>query len=187
MPRPVAEEMDLESYVEKPVTDLQSHLNDWILDKTGYEPKNEEDFLMGVKLATALRMAHQASPENEERREALAAAREKAVEEADVARAEKSAARKAKAAEADDDDEEAPKPKRRGRPAKAKAEPEEDEEAEEAPAPKRAASRRAAPARRTAAKAKVSEPAEEEAEEETPRKRTARAGRRPARKTEAPF
>lgn len=101
-------EEDYTKYLEKDPTDLQERFGQWILEKTGYEPKDEDDFLAGVQLATALRMKFQASPENqavlEERRLAAAEAKE------------------AKAAAG---------PKKRGRPAKAKAEPEPEEVVEE--------------------------------------------------------
>lgn len=101
-------EEDYTRYLEKDPTDLQERFGQWILDKTGYEPDNEDDFLAGVQLGTALRMKFQASPENQEvlaqRREAAAKAKE-----------EKAAA----------------PPKKRGRPAKAKVEETEPEEVEE--------------------------------------------------------
>jgi len=102
-------------YLEKEPTDLQDHLTGWILDKTGYEPDNPDDFAEGVRLCVALRMTHQASEENAERR---AASEERSAMKA-----------KAKAAEEDED----PAPKRRGRPPKAKPILEEVE----TPAPKR--------------------------------------------------
>jgi len=110
-PAPYAE------YLDKEPTDLQDHLTGWLLDKTGYEPDNADDFAEGVRLCVALRMTHQASPENAERR---AASEERSAIKAQAA--------KAKAIEED----EAPAPKRRGRPPKAKA-----IEEDETPAPKR--------------------------------------------------
>ena len=107
-PAPYAE------YLDKEPTDLQDHLTGWLLDKTGYEPENADDFAEGVRLCVALRMTHQASEENAERR---AASEERSAMKA-----------KAKAAEEDED----PAPKRRGRPPKAKP-----VEEDETPAPKR--------------------------------------------------
>jgi len=109
-PAPYAE------YLEKEPTDLQDHLTGWLLDKTGYEPDNADDFAEGVRLCVALRMTHQASPENADRRAA----------------SEERSATKAKAKAAEEDDDEAPAPKRRGRPPKAKV-----VEEVETPAPKR--------------------------------------------------
>ena len=105
-------------YLDKEPTDLQDHLTGWLLDKTGFEPENPDDFAEGVRLCVALRMTHQASPENAERRAAS--------EERSAVKAAQAA--KAKAAEEDED----PAPKRRGRPPKAKA-----VEEDETPAPKR--------------------------------------------------
>lgn len=102
-------------YLDKEPTDLQDHLTGWLLEKTGYEPENADDFAEGVRLCVALRMTHQASEENAERRAAS--------EERSVAKA------KAKAVKAvEEDEDEAPAPKRRGRPPKAKL-VEEDEPA----------------------------------------------------------
>ena len=108
-PAPYAE------YLDKEPTDLQDHLTGWLLDKTGYEPDNADDFAEGVRLCVALRMTHQASEENAERRAA----------------SEERSAMKAKAAKAKAEEDEDPAPKRRGRPPKAKA------EEDETPAPKR--------------------------------------------------
>jgi len=110
-PAPYAE------YLEKEPTDLQDHLTGWLLDKTGYEPENADDFAEGVRLCVALRMTHQASPENQERR---AASEERSEMKAQAAK------RKA------DEEDETPAPKRRGRPPKAKV-----VEEDETPAPKR--------------------------------------------------
>lgn len=109
-PAPYAE------YLEKEPTDLQDHLTGWLLDKTGYEPENPDDFAEGVRLCVALRMTHQASEENAERR---AASEERSATKA---------AQAAKVKAADEDE----APKRRGRPPKAKA-----VEEDETPAPKR--------------------------------------------------
>ena len=61
-----SEARDFTKYADKPPTDLQSRFSGWILEKTGYEPEDMDSFNEGVRLATALRMAFQASPENQE-------------------------------------------------------------------------------------------------------------------------
>lgn len=131
-------EKDYTVYLDKDATDLQTRLADWILDKTEYQPADTDTFYDAVRLATALRMEFQASPENQK------------------VLADRRAAKEEEAAAA----EEAP-PKRRGRPAKAKVveeEPEAEEDVEEAPKPRARRTRTAtatatktakAPARRT--------------------------------------
>lgn len=68
---------DFTKYADKAPSDLQSRMATWILDVTGYEPDDLDSFNEGVRLAVALRMAFQASPENqavlEKRREEAAA------------------------------------------------------------------------------------------------------------------
>lgn len=68
---------DFTKYADKPPSDLQDRMAKWILDVTGYEPDDLDSFNEGVRLAVALRMAFQASPENqavlEKRREEAAA------------------------------------------------------------------------------------------------------------------
>lgn len=79
MPRDVSE-IDLESYLAKPPTDLQERFAEWIRDQAGYDPTRaktkEEAFTEGVRLSTALRMIFQASPQNQEVLEARRAERE---------------------------------------------------------------------------------------------------------------
>lgn len=63
---------DLTAYPGKPLTELQEHLAQWLMDKCGYDPKRDahtkmDAFLMGVKLSAVLRMDHQRSPENQDR------------------------------------------------------------------------------------------------------------------------
>lgn len=123
-------ERDYTAAVDKPISELQQHLHDWLLDKTEYDPAKAktkaEAFLMGVKLTVQLRMQHQASPENQERQAAAEAARE----EREAAKAEK--------------------PKGKSKP-KAKAEEaEEVEEAEEAKPAKKTAAK--APAKKATPK-----------------------------------
>jgi hypothetical protein len=55
------------SNLEKAPTDLQTRMADWLIEKTGVDPDSlspREAFNVGVKLAVALRMVFQASPEN---------------------------------------------------------------------------------------------------------------------------
>lgn len=89
-----AVESDYTAYVDRPASTMQAHFLDWLLEKTEYDPATAKTkaaaFEAGVRLGTALRGAHQASPENQER---LALAR-KAAEEA----VEKAATKPAKAA-----------------------------------------------------------------------------------------
>jgi hypothetical protein len=150
MPKSKSEpvEKDFLAYAEKPPTPLQAHLADWLLEKTEYDParaKSKADaFRRGVQLSAALRMEHQKSPENAERRELLK-------EEVAAARPVK-APKKAKKVvepepdeddvddEDEDDDEPAPKARKAPRPAKSakktrKAKPvtADDEEEIEAP------------------------------------------------------
>lgn len=156
-------EKDYTTYADKDATDLQSRLNDWILEKTGYEPEDEDSFFAGVRLATALRMDFQASPENQK----VLAERRAAKEEAEEEKANAPA-------------------KKRGRPKKAKAEEveeaedeelEEDEEAEEeetpAPKPKARRAKKAPaaekkPAVRKAAPRKKSKPVADDDEDAAP-------------------
>lgn len=62
-----AQEVDLEAYLTKPPTDLQERFADYIVE-LGYDPSaaktKMEAFKEGVRLAVALRMIFQASPEN---------------------------------------------------------------------------------------------------------------------------
>jgi hypothetical protein len=140
MPRPNSEEMDFESYLNKPPTKLHEHLAEWILEKTGYDPAAEKSklaaFNAGIRLGAQLRMAHQASPENQKRIAVQRSESEKAAVEraanmpapkvkagnddkpAPARRVSKAAAAKAAAAEAAAPVVEA-KPAPRRRPAKA--------------------------------------------------------------------
>jgi len=130
---------DFTKYADKEPSDLQKRFAEWILEVTGYEPDDMDAFNEGVRLATALRMAFQASPENQEvlnaRREA-AEAKRTAVKEPKPKKAKtpKKVEPEAEADEDDDEDEAAEtvvkrKPgKRVKRPA---AEPEAEVEADE--------------------------------------------------------
>lgn len=74
-------EPDFEKVLAKPMSPMIEHFHSWVLDKTGYNPANAktkaEAFAEGIRLGTALRGVHQASPENQER---LAASRQAAEE-----------------------------------------------------------------------------------------------------------
>jgi outer membrane biosynthesis protein TonB len=162
-PEPDVEVADYSGYRDKPATDLQERMADWVLeqvdpiahDENGDEVELDVDsFKEGIRLGVALRMQFQASPENQEVLAANRAAREAGEEE--------------------------PKPAKR-KPAKAKAAPEpepeelDEEDAEEpeeeptpAPKAKRTASARAKatgstpakPVRRTRGKTAAKVPAE---------------------------
>lgn len=56
---------DFTGYADKKPTDLQERFAQWILDNTGYEPDDPDSYFDGVRLAVSLRMAFQASPENQ--------------------------------------------------------------------------------------------------------------------------
>jgi hypothetical protein len=60
---------DYAPYATKAPTDLQRRLGDWIMEKTGVTfvtKKEEAAYREGVRLAVALRMKFQASPENQD-------------------------------------------------------------------------------------------------------------------------
>lgn len=129
-------EPDFSVYLEKAPTATQEHFHEWILDKTGLDPATFKTkalaFAEGVRIGTALRGIHQASPENQER---LAEAREASA----AAKAEK---------------ESAPKPAKAGPAvAPAKAAPAKTA-AKAAPAKKAAPAAEAAPVKATRAPAK---------------------------------
>lgn len=109
---------DFTKYADKAPSDLQARFAKWILDVTGYEPEDQDSFDEGVRLATALRMAFQASPENQE---VLEARRAEALDKKNApkpARKTKAKAKKVEETEEADD-----------------AEEDEDDEAEETPEP----------------------------------------------------
>lgn len=125
----VEDELDYTKYLDKEPTDLQSRFGDWILDKVGIEfgTKKETDaFREGVRLATALRMPFQRSPENQEASPMVRAnrsgstakaapkksTRAKAVEEED-ARPAKSAKKSVRRAAVEESAEEPARPARR--------------------------------------------------------------------------
>jgi len=109
--RAAAEDFDFVAAAAKEPTDLQAHLAEWIVEKcelTFASKAAEAAFRKGVQLATTLRMKHQASDENQERRAALAEAREEATEEAPAPKAAPAAKKSAKKAAAPAPAEEAP-------------------------------------------------------------------------------
>jgi hypothetical protein len=60
-------EVDYTIYKDKAPTKLQARFPDWLIEKVGVTfgtKKEEQAFREGVRLATALRMEFQASPEN---------------------------------------------------------------------------------------------------------------------------
>lgn len=103
--RAANKERDYTAYADKPPTDLQKRFSDWIVEKTGYEPEDMDSFSEGVRLATALRMAFQASPENQEalanRREEVSAAKQA---KADKPKGKAKAAKVAKVTKDTEDD-----------------------------------------------------------------------------------
>lgn len=111
-------EIDFSVYADKEPTSLQERFADWIIDKCELSfgtKKEEAAFRNGVRVSVALRIPFQSSDENRqataEEREARAAERAKAKQDAANKRAERE---KAKGAE-QSDAEEAPKKVTRGR------------------------------------------------------------------------
>lgn len=124
------------AYKDKEATAVQERYADWLIEKLQLEFSNakaEAAFREATRLATALRMIFQASPENQGERESAKEAREEAA--AAKAQAKKDKKAKAKDAEADEPEAEetAPAPKAKAAakkaPAKAnKAAPKDDED-----------------------------------------------------------
>lgn len=90
MPKPASQaaagyqEPDFAAVVAKPMSALQEHFHEWVLEKTGltFSTKKEEAaFAEGIRIGTALRGVHQASPENQQRLAEAKAAREAAAAE----------------------------------------------------------------------------------------------------------
>lgn len=110
MPRPDSSEMDLTVYKDKDATPLHKHFAAWIVDKTGYDPNaaksKSQAFLDAIRLGAQLRMAHQASPENQ----AFRVERAQAIADAQVERAARITE---KAPKKDGTDEAKPTPARR--------------------------------------------------------------------------
>lgn len=133
-------EVNLTGYLNKKPTDLQERFADWLLEEdiVGYDPAKaktkEEAFREGVRLATAMRMIFQASPENRAANAERKAALKSEVEEEAPApkKAKKAAAAtkaiKAKKAEPVEDDEAIAPPKKAKKAAKAKRRTTDDED-----------------------------------------------------------
>jgi hypothetical protein len=141
------EEYDYTRYLDKEPTDLQARFGEWLVDKVGVKfgtKKEEAAFLEGVRLATALRMPFQRSPENQEASPMVRANRGTSAKKA--AAPKKSTSKAAVAEEVEEDD--APKSTRGKRTVRRTEEP-----------PAKPARR---PARRRAA------PSTEEGEQEAP-------------------
>lgn len=135
------------AYKEKEPTAVQTRYADWLIEKLSLDfktPKDETLFRESVRLATALRMIFQASPENQGVRAETRAEREEA--------AANKPAKKSKAAKTEtDEDETDSKPAKKS--AKAKAAkpaaapaPDAEDDADEAvaPAAKKSAPKKAA-------------------------------------------
>lgn len=148
-------ELDYSGYKDKAPSDLQERFADWIVDKVGVAfgtKKEEAAFNEGVRLAVALRMKFQASPENQD---AIAErAVERAKEEAEAAAtvpAKKAVKKAAPAADAEPEEQPVRRPAKKAAAKKAAAPvAEAEEEAEEVSEPVRRPARR--PAKRTPAK-----------------------------------
>jgi hypothetical protein len=152
----MADEIDYGKYLEANPTQLMTHIEAWLKDKTGFDPKSartkDEAFATGVYLTVHLRSIHQASSENQDR---LAANRQ-AADAADAEKAEKRAERAAAGAKprgrlpksaAEVPAAEPAAPKRRGRAPKAKV----TEVIPEVPAAEPAAPKRRGRTRKAAA------------------------------------
>jgi hypothetical protein len=96
-------EPDFAAIVAKDITPLQEHFADWVVEKTGITfgtAKEMASFREGLRIGTALRGSHQASPENQERLAEAKRAREAAEAEETPAPAKKAAPAKAAPAKA---------------------------------------------------------------------------------------
>lgn len=140
-------EMDLTPYATKAPTSLQRRFAEWIPDATGINingfKTKQEAFNEGVRLAVALRMIFQASPENREATAAERAARVEAAGETPVtpSAAPKKSARAAVTEEAAAPARKATKAAKKAAPA---AEPADEETVSEPVARPRKAARRPA-------------------------------------------
>lgn len=91
---------DWSGYRDKPATDLQARMADWVIEKTGLSFSSkaaEAAFRDGIRLGVALRIPFQASPENQAVRSngAAEAAPAPAKKAAKAAPAKKASAKKA--------------------------------------------------------------------------------------------
>jgi hypothetical protein len=140
-------EVDYPAYATKPATDLQERFAAWIPEVTEYDPAAAKTKLAafndGVRLATALRMHFQASPENQE---VLAQRKAEAEEKKAAPKAAPAKRGRKPKPKAEEDIEEVDEPD------EVDEEDEETEEEEEAPAPKRTTRARKAAAGATKAK-----------------------------------
>lgn len=99
----------IKAYKDKATSPTQERFADWMIEKLEIDFPNgkaEAAFSEAVRLATALRMIFQASPENQDAREEARSEREEA---ADAKKAAKKAPKAAKAADEDADEEPAKK------------------------------------------------------------------------------
>lgn len=96
--------VDYTTYASKAPTDLQSRFAEWIVEKVEIDPATfktkQQAFEEGVRLAVALRIPFQASPENQAVRAEAARAREAAASEAAPAPAKPAKAAPVKATKA---------------------------------------------------------------------------------------
>lgn len=96
----MTDEKDYSEYRDKPPTPLQERFDDWIIEKTGYNPATaktkQQAFEDGVRLSVYLRIPFQASPENRAATEELRAQR---AEEAEALRQQREEAKALKAQE----------------------------------------------------------------------------------------
>ena len=121
------------AYKKKEATAVQTRYADWLIEKLELEfpnPKAEAAFREAVRIATALRMIFQASPENQ------GARAESRTAEAKGGKKSKGNAAPGADDDSDNGDDETPAPKaKRGRPAKAQAKaskpPVDDEDADD--------------------------------------------------------
>lgn len=161
---PEAPGVDYGKYLDANPTQLMVHIEKWLKEKSGFDPKTartkDEAFATGVYLTVHLRGVHQASEENQARLLANRQAADAADAAKAEARSEKAALRAAKAAPLAED-----APKRRGRAPKAKA----TEVIPEVPAAEPAV----APKRRGRSRKVAAEPAEAPPENVTPIRRRA--------------
>jgi hypothetical protein len=147
MPKQLTDE-EILGYKDKESTAVQERFADWLIEKLELEfpnAKAEAAFREAVRLATALRMIFQASPENQDARTAARAERE----EVRSAKPKKTAKAKPVEDETEDDADARvfpkTKPAKRGRPAKASKVEDDEDSGDEvvAPAPKKSSPRKA--------------------------------------------
>lgn len=100
----VENERDLTAYATKPATASLEYYAEWLTEATGYDPgsakSKQEAFDRAVYLAVSLHRDFQTSPENQEFKERLKAAREAEAEQRATEREEVRKAKEAEKAEA---------------------------------------------------------------------------------------